>query len=64
MSKRLPRIKIPEIDLVTFLAEDIEVDNFWDDFIKKGDESYKKYKCSKKTNRKKIIEHEKNYNHY
>ena len=53
MSKRLPRIKIPEIDLVTFLAEDIEVDNFWDDFIKKGDESYKKYKCSKKTNRKK-----------
>ena len=31
MSKRIPKVKIPEIDLKEFLYEQLEVDPYWDD---------------------------------
>ena len=38
---RSPKIKIPQIDLSTFVAENLSIDPFWDDLITKGDKSYK-----------------------
>lgn len=41
---RSPKIKIPQIDLSTFAAENLSIDSFWDDLITKGDKSYKEQK--------------------
>ena len=41
---RSPKIKIPQIDLSTFAAENLRIDSFWDDLIAKGDKSYKEQK--------------------
>lgn len=41
---RSPKIKIPQIDLSTFAAENLRIDPFWDDLIAKGDKSYKEQK--------------------
>jgi len=41
---RSPKIKIPQIDLSTFAAENLSIDPFWDDLIANGDKSYKEHK--------------------
>lgn len=41
---RSPKIKIPQIDLSTFAAENLSIDSYWDDLIAKGDKSYKEQK--------------------
>lgn len=41
---RSPKIKIPQIDLSSFAAENLKIDSFWDDLIDSGDKSYKEHK--------------------
>lgn len=41
---KAPKIKIPEIDLKTFAAENVKIDSFWEDLIMSGDDSYRKQK--------------------
>lgn len=37
---KAPKIKIPDIDLKTFAAENVKIDSFWEDLINEGDNSY------------------------
>ena len=41
-TKKVPKVKIPDIDLESFLYEQLEVDPYWDDLYNPPQESKKR----------------------